>query len=199
MSRTARAVVACLGVLVICASAWAQIPEGWDRLLGPNRGRPYRGLIIDSDTKTPLAGAVVVALWVRERVYPFQVNTEHYAVRETVTDAEGRFVMEVKDIEESAPRRTRKPGFLVFLPSYGTFPYQYTSPTGFLAKLFEGNGTTIEIPRLQTREERLKNIRRFGPHDFSDSPHMELPKLMRAINEELATVGLSPYPAPEKK
>jgi hypothetical protein len=188
-----------MGVLVVCASAWAQMPEGWDRLLGPNRGRPYRGLILDSDTKAPLAGAVVVAMWVRERVYPFQVNTEHYAARETVTDAEGRFVMDVKDIEERAPRRTRKPGFLVFLPGYGTFPYQYTSPTGFLATLFERDGTTIEIPRLQTREERLKNIRRFGLHDFSDSPHTELPKLMRALNEELVTVGLSPYPVPEQK
>lgn len=199
MSRTARAVVACLGVLVICAAAWAQMPEGWDRLLGPNRGRPYRGLIIDSDTKAPLAGAVVVALWVRERVYPFQVNTEHYAVRETVTDAEGRFLMEVRDIEEGAPRRTRKPGFLVFLPGHGTFPYRATSPKGFLAELFEGKGTTIEIPRLQSPEERLTNLRSFGPYDFSASPHKDLPLLMRAIDEERLAVGLKVYPAPPEK
>ena len=199
MSRWVRGVVVGMAVLVVCASASAQMPEGWDRLLGPNRGRPYRGLILDSDTKAPLVGAVVVALWVRERVYPFQVNTEHHAVRETVTDVDGRFVMEVRDIEEGAPRRTRKPGFLVFLPGYGTFPYQYTSPPGFLGELFEGGGTTIEIPRLHTREERLKNVRRFGPHDFSDSPHTQLPKLMRAVNEELVAVGLSPYPHSENK
>ena len=149
MSRWVRAVVAGMGVLVLCASAWAQMPEGWDRLLGPNRGRPYRGLILDSDTKAPLAGAVVVAMLGDENeCIHFQVNTERYAVRETVTDSEGRFVMDVKDIEEGAPRRTRKPEFLVFLPGYGAFPHRYTSPKGFLAELFEGTGTTIEIPPL---------------------------------------------------
>jgi hypothetical protein len=186
-------------LLVACASAWAQMPEGWDRLLGPERGRPYRGLILDSQTKGPLAGAVVVALWVRERVYPFQVNTEHYAVRETVTDSDGRFVMEVRDIEQGAPRRTRKPEFLVFLPGYGAFPHRFTSPQGFLAELFEGNGTTIRIPRLETREERLKNLSSFGPHDFSASPHIRLPRPMRAIDEERVALGLQPYPQLEKE
>jgi len=188
-----------MGLLVGCASAGAQMPEGWDRLLGADRGRPYRGQILDSETKAPLAGAVVVALWVRERVYPFQVNTEHYAVRETVTDAEGRFVMQVRDIEEGAPRRTRKPEFLVFLPGYGAFPHRYTSPKGFLAELFERAGTTVEIPRLETREDRLRNLSTFGPHDFSDSPHEHLPRLMQAVNDERLAVGLNPYPPPEKR
>jgi len=188
-----------MGLLVGCASAWAQMPEGWDRLLGPDRGRPYRGQILDSETKAPLAGAVVVALWVRERVYPFQVNTEHYAVREAVTDSEGRFVMECRDIEQGAPRRTRKPEFLVFLPGYGAFPHRYTSPKGFLAELFERAGTTVEIPRLETREDRLRNLSTFGPHDFSDSPHEHLPRLMQAVNDERLAVGLNPYPPPEKR
>jgi hypothetical protein len=199
MSRWVRAVVAGMGVLVVCASAWAQMPEGWDRLLGPNRGRPYRGLILDSDTKAPLAGAVVVAMWVRERVYPFQVNTEHYAVRETVTDAEGRFVMEVKDIEEGAPRRTRKPEFLVFLPGYGTYPYGYTAPKGFLAELFEGSGTTIELPRLAGRRQRLDSLSTADPHRFSETPHKDLPRLMKAVDAERIAVGLRPYPAPENE
>ena len=199
MSRWVRAVVASMGVLVICASAWAQMPEGWDRLLGPNRGRPYRGLILDSETKAPLAGAVVVAMWVRERVYPFQVNTEHYAVRETVTDAEGRFVMEVKDIEEVAPRRTRKPEFLVFLPGYGTYPYGYTAPKGFLAELFEGSGTTIELPRLAGRRQRLDSLSTADPHRFSDTPHKDLPRLMKAVDAERIALGLRPYPALENE
>jgi hypothetical protein len=199
MSRTARAVVACLGVLVICASASAQMPEGWDRLLGPNRGRPYRGLIIDSDTKAPLAGAVVVALWVRERVYPFQVNTEHYAVRETVTDAEGRFLMEVRDIEEGAPRRTRKPEFLVYLPGYGSFPHGYTSPKGFLAELFEGPGTSIELPRLVSREQRIKVLSGASPHRFSSDPERDLPHLTKAVDEERVALGLDPAGVGGKK
>ena len=199
MSRGIRAAVAVIAVLIISASAWAQIPEGWDRLLGPNRGRPYRGLLIDSDTKAPLAGAVVVAMWVRERVYPFQVNTEHYAVRETVTDEQGRFVMDVKDIEEGAPRRTRKPEFLVFLPGYGSFPNGYTAPQGFLAELFEGEGTTMELPRLSNRQQRLNVLSGASPHNFSRSPHRDLPSLMKAVNTERISLGFSAYPPPEKE
>ncbi len=199
MKQRMRVVIAVIGLLIMSGGASAQIPEGWDRLLGTSRGRPYRGLIIDSDTKAPLAGAVVVARWVRERVYPFQVNTEHYAVRETVTDDEGRFVMEVKDIEESAPRRTRKPEFLVFLPGYGSFPHGYTAPKGFLAELFEGPGTTIELPRLSSRKERLDVLYGASPHRFSETPHKTLPKLIQAVNSERIMLGLSPFMPPEKE
>ena len=185
-------------LLVAGVSAWPQTPEGWDRYLGHPRG-PYRGQMIDAQTKAPLAGAVVVALWRRDRVYPFQVNSEHYAVRETVTDSEGRFVMEARDIEEGAPRRTRKPEFLVFLPGYGAFPHRYASPKGFIGELFYGAGTTVELLRLETREERLKNLSSFGPHRLSDTPNKDLPQLMRLVNEERIAVGLSPYPQPEDK
>ena len=185
-------------LLVAGASAWAQTPEGWDRYLGHPRG-PYRGRMIDAQTRAPLAGAVVVALWRRDRVYPFQVNSEHYAVRETVTDSDGRFVIESRDIEEGAPRRTRKPEFLVFLPGYGAFPHRYASPKGFIGELFYGAGTTVELLRLETREERLRNLSSFGPHRFSETPHKDLPRLMRAVDEERIAVGLDPYPQPEGK
>jgi hypothetical protein len=198
MTPWLRTMTVCTWLLLASAPAWAQIPEGWDRYLGRHRG-PYRGQILESQTKAPLAGAVVVALWRKDVVYPFQVNSEHYAVRETVTDSDGRFVMEVRDIEEGAPRRTRKPEFLVFLPGYGAFPHRFTSPKGFMAELFEGDGTTVEVPRLETREQRLRNLRSFGPHDFSESPHKALPLLMRLIDEERIAVGLSPYPPPEKE
>ena len=91
----------------------------------------------------------------------------------------------------------RKPEFLVFLPGYGAFPHRYASPKGFIAELFYGAGASVELPRLESREERLKNLSSFGPHDFSESPHKDLPLLMQAIDEERVAVGLSPYPPPE--
>jgi hypothetical protein len=108
MTGRLRVLAVCFWLLVVCAaSAGAQRPEGWDRYLDRHRG-PYRGQVLDADSKAPLVGAVVVALWRRDRVYPFHNASEHYAVRETVTDSEGRFLLEVKDIEEVAPRRTRR-------------------------------------------------------------------------------------------
>ena len=200
MTAWVRTFIVCTWLLVACTavSAQQQMPKGWDRYLGHPRG-PYRGQIVDAQTKAPLPGAVVVALWRRDRVYPFQVNSEHYAVRETVTDSEGRFLMEVKDIEDGAPRRTRKPEFLVFLPGYGAFPHRYTSPKGFIAEIFYGVGTAVELTRLESRDERLENLSSALPHSFSDRPHEDLPRLVNAVNEERKAVGLGPYPPAEKE
>lgn len=198
MTGWLRMLAVCSWPLVVCVvSAGAQGPEGWDRYLDRHRG-PYRGQVLDADTKAPLAGAVVVALWRRDRVYPFHITTEHYAVRETVTNSDGRFLLEAKDIEEGAPRRTRRPEFLIFLPGYGAFPHLQRSPTGFLGDVFERDGTTVELPRLEDRDARRRNLRSFGPHNFSETPHKDLPSLMSAINEEHIAVGLRPYPPAEK-
>ena len=198
MTAWFRTLAVCSLLLLVCAaSAEAQGAEGWDRYLDRPRG-PYRGQVLDAETKAPLAGAVVVALWLRDRIYPFHITTEHYAVRETVTDSEGRFLLEVKDIEEGAPTRARRPEFLIFVPGYGAFPYLQRSPTGFLGDLFERGGTTVELPHLLEREDRRRNLRNVGPHSLSERPHRDLPKLMAAMAAERLAVGLSPYPPPEE-
>jgi hypothetical protein len=186
-------VVALCGVLVMAGSpASSQDTERWDRYLDRPRG-PYRGQVVDAETKAPLAGAVVVVRWLRDRVYPVYMVAENYAVRETITDAEGRFFLDAKDVEERAPRRTRRPGFLIFLPGYGSYPKQHVSPTGFTGGMFERPGTIVELPRLVDREERRKHLWSFGPHSYSDKPFRELPELMRRINAERISLGLEPY------
>ena len=199
MNGWLRTLPVCFWLLLVCAaSAGAQGAEGWDRYLDRPHG-PYRGQVLDAETKAPLVGAVVVALWRRDRVYPFHITTEHYAVRETVTDSEGRFLLEGKDVEEGAPRRIRRPVFLIFLPGYGSFPRLQSSPTGFLRDVFERSETTVELPRLEGREDRLKNLDTFSPYSLSETPHQELPGLMRAVDEERVAVGLKPYPSPERR
>ena len=186
-------VIALCGVLVAATSpAWPQDAERWDRYLDRPRG-PYRGQVVDAETKAPLAGAVVVVLWWRDRVYPFHSVAEHHAVRETVTDLEGRFFLDVKDVEEGAPRRTYYPEFLIFLPGYGSYPRKHVSPTGLTVGKFERPGMIVELPRLRDREERLKHLGSFGPHSYSDKPFKDLPELMRRINTERIVVGLEPY------
>ncbi|HEY7204899.1 MAG TPA: hypothetical protein VIA61_11410, partial [Methylomirabilota bacterium] len=132
------------GLVAISTLASAQTPEeGWDRYLTRPRG-PYRGQVIDADTRAPLAGAVVVAHWSRDRIYPFHSVMEHYAVREVVTGPDGTFLIDSKEIEERAPKRTFYPEFLIFLPGYGSFPRLQKAPTGFTGGVFEGAGTVVE-------------------------------------------------------
>jgi hypothetical protein len=170
----------------------AQESQPWDRYLDWPRG-PYRGQVVDAETKAPLSGAVVVVRWLQDRVYPLHMVAENYAVREATTDAAGRFVLDVKEVEEGAPRRTRRPGFLIFLPGYGTYPTHHVSPTGFTGGIFEGPGTIVELPRLVGREDRRTNLGSFGPHSYSDKPFRDLPALMRKINVERIAIGLEPY------
>jgi len=190
-------VIALCGVLVAASSpAWPQDAERWDRYLDRPRG-PYRGQVVDAETKAPLAGAVIVVYWLRDRLYPVHMVAEHYAVRETVTDAEGRFFLDVSDVEEGAPSRTRRPGFFMFLPGYGSYPRKHVSPSGFTGGIFERQGTVVELPRIEDLEERRKHLFLFGHGDFSDRPFKELPELVRRINAERLAIGLEPHTPPE--
>jgi hypothetical protein len=193
-----RVVVAAMCLTALGSVALAQSPEAWDRYLDKYRG-PYRGRVIDANTKAPLAGAVFVALWRRDRVYPLHTTTENYAVKEAVTDADGRFDMDARSLEEGAPRRTHRPEFVIFLPGYGAFPRFHKAPRGFLGGVFEGLGTSIELPRLEGREERRKNLGAIHPYSISDTPFKDLSHLMHRINEERTAIGLSPYPSPESR
>jgi len=179
-------------LLGISAPARPQGVEGWDRYLDRPRG-PYRAQVVDADSKAPLVGAVVVALWRRDRVYPLHIETENHAVREVVTDSDGRFILDATDIERSAPRRTRKPEFLIFKPGYGSFPSSQRAPRGFTGGIFEGSGVTVELPKLSDQDERRRHLRDISPHSWSDDPFKELPELMRIVNEERDAVGLSTY------
>jgi len=179
------------------ATAWAQSSETWERYLDRYRG-PYRGQVIDADTREPLAGAVVVALWTRDRVIPLHSVSERYAVREVVTDAEGRFVLEARDVEDGAPRRTHHPEFRIFLPGYGAFPRYQRTPRGFIGGIFWAAGTTVELARMETRQQRLENLLYVDPFNYSEQPFVELPELARRANQERTVLGLEPYLLHEK-
>ncbi len=188
-------VTLCASLLVVSSLAWGQT---WERYLERYRG-PYRGQVVDADTKAPLVGAVVVAMWTRDRVYPFHSVNERYAVREVVTDSEGRFVLEARDIEETAPKRTLHPEFRIFMLGYGAFPRHHRAPQGFIEGIFWGAGTAVELPFLDARKPRIESLRSVDPYNFSEQPFEELPQLMRAFNQERIALGLEPLPPPEKK
>jgi len=197
MSAWVRVVAMCVLVAIGGVPAWSRETQGWDRYLDRPRG-PYRAQVVDSQTKTPLAGAVVVALWRRDRVYPFHSVSENYAVRETTTDTAGRFVLDAKDVEEGAPRRTYHPEFLIFFPGYGSYPSHQISPRGFTGGVFEGPGGLVELPRLEGQEERRIHLQSISPASLSEQPFRDLPELMRRVNHERSVVGLNPYLPAEK-
>jgi hypothetical protein len=117
---------------------------------------------------------------------------EHYAVREVLTDADGVFVIDAKAIEEGAPRRTYHPEFLIFMPGYGSYPRFQKAPTGFIGGVFEGAGVVVELPRLESLEERRKHLLRINPMSFANEPFTEVPELMKKLDAEHVSIGLTP-------
>lgn len=106
-------------------------------------GGPWRGRVIDGDTKQPIEGAVVAVVWNRE--YDCGVGRYPYfhEAKEVLTDKTGSFEIpayvekrnksfwRLKDLGGdlkaglicSGPN-IRDPDFIVYKPSYGNFPDQ---------------------------------------------------------------------------
>lgn len=167
--------------------------ELWSRDLDRSRG-PYRGRVIDADTRQPIAGAVVVARWTRLRVFPAHSMTVPHALRETLTGADGGWVIEARDLESGGPlKKLHRPTFVIFVPGYGAYPWKQVAPTGFLGGIFEGAGATVELRRLQDREERLEQRDHLSPVGWTAAPFRDLPNFMRLLNEEHRQLGLPPY------
>lgn len=192
-----RALVALPLMLALAVAAAGQEEEG-DYLEGFTRG-PYRGLVVDAATGQPLEGAVVVAAWERVRVYPGQWATVPYAAREVLTGRDGRFILDAREVEERAPRRTRPPRFTIFLPGYAAYPTSAFSHSGGFTrgKTFENAGMVVGLPRLETLELRRKHVRELSDVDFY-VPLGDIPILVRLLNVERAALGLAPYAPPEK-
>jgi hypothetical protein len=153
---------------------------------------PYRGRVVDAETGAPLPDTVVVAIWRREIVYPFQTNTVAYRVRETLTKEDGTFLLEARDIEEAAPRRTFRPALLFFKSGYSVFK-------GWNDFKFEGAGTTLPLRRLASWDERRRTGNDVSPHELSEDASTDLPELLRAVNAERRLRGLSPFPPKVEK
>lgn len=167
---------------------------GNDMLLRGYHG-PYVGRVVDAQTRRPLEAAVVVAMWERTTfTFPLQghPNVVLYAVRETLTDADGRFVIDAKDVERHAPGRTYRPVFQVYYPGYfplGHLTFRskggFGSPGGFsdpVNREFE-----VGLPHATTREDRIRAV---GGVDAGLVPYAKVPLLLRYINQERRALGL---------
>lgn len=107
-------------------------------------GGPWRGRVIDADTKEPIEGAVVVAIWKREYDTPAGGSSRFHDAKETLTDEGGRFEIPAyrvsgdnkslwreKDLQGNIALNLFIPGptisgpdFIIYKPSYGNYPRQ---------------------------------------------------------------------------
>ena len=130
---------------------------------------PYRGRVIDAETKEPIEGAAVVAVWIRE-VFAIIQSNQHFAyAHEVLTNENGEFEMPGLPWSRRATLFLNpfdwldrgQPEFYILKPGYGWYPqYHVSPPKGSRQEVLANfnNFLTIELPPRklsQLTEEEL--------------------------------------------
>ena len=164
---------------------------------------PWKGKIIDVDTKEPLEGAVVLAVW--ERVYrtPAGPNSYFYEAKETVTNKAGEFEIPSYTPINLLPLISfmRGPAFTIFKPGYGSLNGlwlgDYFTGEKRNEQAFEFRGhkyrlaaNIVELPRLRTQEEIIRNLNVVEGFPVGYVPDDKLRLLLRVLEIENKNVGL---------
>jgi hypothetical protein len=152
----------------------------------------FKGRVIDADTKEPVAGAAVLAVYYGG--YNTVAGSVSYAVdaQEKLTDENGEFT--IPEVEYWSEKVTGRPraNLTIFKPEYGVFPGHKNSNAVGVNKSWPPREKYIvyELPKLKTMEERKTNIyyASFRP----DIPDKKMGVFLRLINEELISLGYSP-------
>ncbi len=180
----------------------------------------FRGRVVDAETKAPIEGAVVVAVYNVRVCGPLflpECGPVAGDVQEVLTDRNGAFDVPSHTFFHPWPFAlgAENTDFIVFKPGYGSFPNWRVQPPKGMQTDFEEYFSRdlgaekevwfrelgkvgaelqrikvtfglVELPRLKTREERIK-ASMVGVTGYRSK---DLPLLYRTINEEERALGL---------
>ena len=166
----------------------------------------FKGRVIDTDTKEPIEGAVVVAKWLKERATVAGPSSELKDVKEALTDKNGEWVIKGPKGRSGGGITaiftfltgiyyTKAPEFIIFKPGYCSWP------AGFGIDACKGkikpagndrvaDGETVELPRVTNREDRLRALP--GPVRAEGASEKQK-EFIKVINEERRFLGLDIY------
>ncbi len=158
----------------------------------------FEGKVIDTDTKEPIEGAVVLVVY--EKSHSTIAGSISYNVdnQETLTDANGEFKIFSKTVQSKKVSGRLRGDINIFKPGYGTLSHKRARAVGENKSWPLPNKFIVyEIPKLKTKSERRSNLP--GALSFSKFPYEKQKMFVDAINEEAKSIGLSPYPVPKEE
>ena len=143
---------------------------------------PYRGQVLDADTRKPLSGVLVVVIWERGVYSPrTKATTDELLAVETHSDAEGRFEVSGDPGTHLEPFVTdvRPKGIIFFAPEYVQEGIDVKPGT----KRFR-DPTRIYMKRVKNAADALDlGLAPSFPYDRT-------PLLLETLNQERARLGL---------
>jgi len=152
---------------------------------------PFDGKVIDADTKEPIAGAVVLAVYYFTSYTVAGSNSYVEDGQETLTDKNGEFKVP-RTRRWFVLRRGYPEGALtIFKPGYGVFPNHKRSEAVGANKSWPPPKKYIiyKIPKLKTREERIRNL----PSSYSDIPYNMKKQYIKSINIKRKALGAKTF------
>jgi hypothetical protein len=159
---------------------------------------PWRGKVIDADTKQPIEGAAVVAVWQKEWAgLGAGADTNYLDASETVTDKNGDFEIPAKSFL-SVPyfRKVKGPLFTVFKPGYGSFPNFQKKPLEIPAEYFLSERGIVELPKLMDYNKRYESLSL--AEVLTDVPKNKIQHFRELINIERKNLNLPVIPKVNK-
>jgi hypothetical protein len=159
----------------------------------------FEGKVIDTDTKEPIEGAVVLVVY--EKSHSTIAGSISYNVdaQETLTDSNGEFKIFSKTVQSEKVSGRPRGDINIFKPGYGTLWHKRARAVGENKSWPPPEKYILyEIPKLSTINERRSNLP--GALSFSKFPYEKQKLFINAINEERKNVGLkSTYPVPKEE
>jgi len=133
---------------------------GWNILGTMAFGDVYHGTVVDEETGDPLEGASVSVIWYRTPIIQLAGSLYFQNAQETVTDANGKFSLEVSPGIDWSPFTTvvKEQVTVIYKPGYGPFApgrmprkfWEYSERVAAFRK-----GATIKLVKDQRRNERI--------------------------------------------
>ena len=150
---------------------------------------PFEGRVIDADTKQPIEGAAVLAVY--DRCLPSIQGSISFSIdaQETLTDKYGEFkIPEAKMWFGGKPRSPQEQKLTIFKPGYGVLPGHKRSRAIGVNKSWPPPKKYIvyELPKLKTWEERRLNL-----PGRPNIPDEKMNIFTSFLNEERTSLGYS--------
>lgn len=171
------------------------------------KSAPFSAQVVDSETGQPIAGAVVVASWELEKgSLDGSRHVGYLEVKETLTDANGRFSFEgfSKANSSGGELRDADPAVLVFKGQYEAASFFSSWNPGRPAGPFRTawvDGKVLKLSKIDTANSE-RGLRRRTFHRtlnsrinniIADCLWSRIPRLLMAMSEEKQRI-LSLYP-----
>ncbi|OEU72375.1 MAG: hypothetical protein BA869_02230 [Desulfuromonadales bacterium C00003107] len=160
---------------------------------------PFFGKVIDADTKEPIAGAAVLAVYYTEVYTIAGANSIIVDAQETLTDENGEFKIPKVKRWFTAVRGYARGKITIFKPGYGVFPGHARSTAGGESKTWPPPKKYIvyELPKLKTIKERKRNA--IYVNTYHEIPYQKRKLYIKAINQECVSLGLPPNTIPNEE